>query len=350
MVSLKKIHSRWLTFVVSIIAILAWVNPVHAVDIQKKLINFQGYLTDNSDPPVPFDGTFDITFRIYETPGSQTPIWTEQHTAATIVRGNTSVLLGSITDLNSFVFDEPRYLGIQVGTDPEMTPRQRLLPAFHATSADRLIVRHANETRSEFDAGRLVPIGLISPYFGDPAALPDNWMVCDGATVDDSESPLNGKTLPDLTAKFVRGEVDTSRNTADTFEAGGTDNHTHVIPPHNHDINIANSGAHNHTGTTNSGGVQHNHSVSVTIPEDTCTVNHNITHGGDRQCASEVHGHGTINVTSGAASVYLHNHGFTTLPNGDHTHDATSDNTALNPEQASHLPSYIALHYIIRIK
>ena len=349
MVSLKKIHTRWLTFVVSMIAVLAWVNTVHAVDIQKKLINFQGYLTDNSDPPVPFDGTFDITFRIYETPGSQTPTWTEQHTAATIVRGNTSVLLGSITDLNSFVFDEPRYLGIQVGTDPEMTPRQRLLPAFHATSADRLIVRHADETRSEFDAGRLVPIGLISPYFGDPAALPDNWKVCDGSTVNDSESPLNGKVLPDLTAKFIRGEVDTGKNTAYAFEAGGNDSHLHVSPAHSHNITINSVDGHNHSGVTENGGVQHTHTINCYTQFTDHQEHWHVCGDGNKDCADNFHDH-PIYCSSGQASAYLHNHGFTTSTNGAHTHSATIANTEFNTELASNLPSYIALHYIIRIK
>jgi hypothetical protein len=44
------------------------------------------------------------------------------------------------------------------------------------------------------------PIGTIIPWHKDIAtiALPDGWLECNGQTVNDSDSPLNGETLPDL--------------------------------------------------------------------------------------------------------------------------------------------------------
>jgi len=45
------------------------------------------------------------------------------------------------------------------------------------------------------------PIGTICGWSdnitGTPS-LPGSWVLCDGSTVSDSESPLNGQTLPDL--------------------------------------------------------------------------------------------------------------------------------------------------------
>jgi len=197
MFNLTKKLLKWLILPVVIISGLVCGLSANAADIQKKLINYQGYLTDNSTPPIPLDGTYSITFRIYNNSGSQVPLWSEQHTSVNVVRGNVSVLLGSITDMD-LAFDEPRYLGIQVSTEPEMTPRQRLLPSFQATSANRLNVTHANGNRSEFTINRIVAIGTISPYYGNPNCLPDSWKVCDGSTVNDPKSPFNGMILPDF--------------------------------------------------------------------------------------------------------------------------------------------------------
>lgn len=45
-----------------------------------------------------------------------------------------------------------------------------------------------------------VPIGSIQAYYGRAMGLsiPNGWVLCNGATITDTESPLYGKTLPDL--------------------------------------------------------------------------------------------------------------------------------------------------------
>ena len=51
-----------------------------------------------------------------------------------------------------------------------------------------------------------VPIGTILPYSGSLEALPSNWVLCDGRTIDDPESPLRGTAVPDLTDdRFLMG-------------------------------------------------------------------------------------------------------------------------------------------------
>lgn len=50
-----------------------------------------------------------------------------------------------------------------------------------------------------------LPVGAIVAYYGDPAALPGHWRLCDGSVVEDAASPLAGKTLPDLRGRFPRG-------------------------------------------------------------------------------------------------------------------------------------------------
>lgn len=66
-----------------------------------------------------------------------TALWSETHPAVTLTNGQFSVELGSITPIN-LDFSAKYYLGIQVGSDSEMTPRRPLSSvgyAFHALKA-----------------------------------------------------------------------------------------------------------------------------------------------------------------------------------------------------------------------
>jgi hypothetical protein len=63
-----------------------------------------------------------------------------------------------------------------------------------------------NTSRSDGD----VPVGGIIPWlksFTGTPNLPQGWMECDGSTVNDPLSSLNGQTLPDLNGdnRFLRG-------------------------------------------------------------------------------------------------------------------------------------------------
>ena len=68
----------------------------------------------------------------------------------------------------------------------------------------------------EFKGFGIVPIGTIVAWHkswdGTPQ-LPDGWMECNGKKVKDSQSPYDGKTLPNLNAakgypsgRFLRGD------------------------------------------------------------------------------------------------------------------------------------------------
>lgn len=91
-----------------------------------KLINFQGRLTDGSGTPVK-DSTYSVLFTIYDVATNGTNLWSE--TQSVVTKGGTfNVNLGSITALPDTIFDDTtRYLAMKVGTDPEMTPRQRMV-------------------------------------------------------------------------------------------------------------------------------------------------------------------------------------------------------------------------------
>lgn len=93
------------------------------------------------------------------------------------------------------------------------------------------------------------PVGTITPWIRNDAStpLPFGWLICDGSTVVDSESPFNGKVIPDLRARFTRGHstltnanfaADTLYYAGGTVPTGGTDSnslsHGHSTPSHSH--------------------------------------------------------------------------------------------------------------------
>lgn len=84
-----------------------------------------------------------------------------------------------------------------------------------------------NSSRSDGDSPVGSVVAWLSNLTGVPN-LPTGWMLCDGSTVNDALSPMNGTTLPDLNGdnRFLRG--------ADTGGATGGSQamaHTHNVTP-----------------------------------------------------------------------------------------------------------------------
>ena len=88
-------------------------------------MNYQGQLNDSEGNPVA-DGSYSVTFSLYDVPSGGTELWTESRTIETI-NGLFSIILGSINPITSAVVESaPRYLGITVEGDPEQFPRTEL--------------------------------------------------------------------------------------------------------------------------------------------------------------------------------------------------------------------------------
>jgi len=121
--------------------LVAWASGRAAVAAGNvpSVMNYQGHLQDDSG--VPLDGTYDITFRIYDSVSAPAALWTETHTDVTVREGYFSVLLGYSNPLPDSLFSTPdRYIGVTVAPYDEMTPRQRFASvpyAFHAWQTDR---------------------------------------------------------------------------------------------------------------------------------------------------------------------------------------------------------------------
>lgn len=115
-----------------IIAVLALASPATA-DVPQ-MLNYQGHLTDASG--VFLDTTVSITFTIYDDSTGGAVIWTETHPAVTVDSGMFNVILGTFNAAHDTICHWPeRWLGITVGSDPELSPRTRLVSAPYAFRA-----------------------------------------------------------------------------------------------------------------------------------------------------------------------------------------------------------------------
>ncbi len=120
----------------------AWAMPARAPaapNVTPGIVNYQGKLTDSLGRPI--EGRINITFRLYTTPTGGAPIWLEAHTntnAVPVSNGVFNVLLGSLTPIPATAWaNSALYLGVQVGTDVEMTPREMVSMVAYALQASR---------------------------------------------------------------------------------------------------------------------------------------------------------------------------------------------------------------------
>jgi hypothetical protein len=126
----------------------------------------QGRLFDDEGAPVE-DGTISITFAIYGAATGGSALWTETQTIAT-EDGYFSAVLGDMsnggTPIPPALFDgSTRYLGVKVGSDPEMTPRQPLVSVPYALVARGLVDSMGNVVVDEAGRWRGSPTGLVGP-------------------------------------------------------------------------------------------------------------------------------------------------------------------------------------------
>ena len=109
-----------------------------------RVLSFQGRLTDNNDNPI--TTITNLRFGIYSslsaTDSASTAIfpWQEVNSVTPDQDGIFNVILGNNTTIPSTLFSQNAalWLGITVGTTPELTPRQQLATVAYATNAETL--------------------------------------------------------------------------------------------------------------------------------------------------------------------------------------------------------------------
>lgn len=237
------------------VAGLAWAGLAWAAETPQ-VIPFQGRLTNQQGTPYT-EGTYDIVFSLYDAPVGGTALWTERHTGVGLVNGMVNVFLGSIVKLDGQDFTQVRYLGITIDADgnantadPEMVPRQMVIPAFYAKDSAALrgadwsaiLASGATDPRTGYIAGARIasksvkaaqladknvttakladrgvtgakiatnsilpehlanatlndlasaflPPGVIMPFAGPASKVPTGWLPCDGRAVASTTYP-----------------------------------------------------------------------------------------------------------------------------------------------------------------
>lgn len=115
----KKLRSVWLA------TVLLFCGFSVSLAAVPDTLTYQGKLTNSSGSPV--NGTVSIAFAVYGVSTGGTALWTETQSSVSVASGIFTVTLGSVTPIPSTVFSNTDlYLGIKVGADSEMTPRQKL--------------------------------------------------------------------------------------------------------------------------------------------------------------------------------------------------------------------------------
>jgi hypothetical protein len=107
------------------------------------LIPFQGRLTDQVGNAYT-NGQYTLIFNLYDQAVGGSVLWTETHQRVGVINGMVNVFLGSINPaLTGVDFSQTRYLGITIDPDnnpntpdPEMVPRQMIIPAFWAKHSE----------------------------------------------------------------------------------------------------------------------------------------------------------------------------------------------------------------------
>ncbi|RPI75837.1 MAG: hypothetical protein EHM47_01515 [Ignavibacteriales bacterium] len=103
-----------------------------------RTISYQGVLTDEFGNPKP-DGDYNFIFMLYETSTGGDTIWSESKTL-NVSKGLFSTSLGEPTPFGAEVkFDKPYWLGIKVGTDPELSPRIALTSSGYSLTSDNAL-------------------------------------------------------------------------------------------------------------------------------------------------------------------------------------------------------------------
>jgi hypothetical protein len=142
----QKVARQFIPNIGTILLVLAllWVRDAQALAAltakSTTTISYQGRLANSSGTPVTSAG-LGMTFRLYNTTTGGSALWTETYPGVAVNDGLFHVLLGSVTPLDASYFStyDTLYLGITVGTDAEMTPREQLASAPYAIQAGRAL-------------------------------------------------------------------------------------------------------------------------------------------------------------------------------------------------------------------
>jgi hypothetical protein len=166
-----------------IVAIMLVVNQALAKPNQSSVattfnsgvLSYQGSLMDSNGNRL--TGTYEMTFRIYPIPSGGTHLWEEVRSGANAVpvqNGLFNVRLGSLKPIPVEVWEAPElFLGVKIGNDNEMTPREYLSNVPGANVA-KVALSVPSGTITQTEAPSLVASAIsenVKIYFGSDSAV-----------------------------------------------------------------------------------------------------------------------------------------------------------------------------------
>jgi hypothetical protein len=96
-------------------------------------ITFHGKLTNSTNGKA-LSGTYSVNFKIYDVPSAGTALWSDTQSITTDTKGVYNAILPNI----NLEFNESYWLGIEVASDGEMTPRINLTSSPYSAVASKL--------------------------------------------------------------------------------------------------------------------------------------------------------------------------------------------------------------------
>jgi hypothetical protein len=161
------------------------------------LVRYQGYLTDTQNSPL--NGSYNLTFRIYSSVSTGGLLWNETQSGVQVTNGSFTVLLGQVTPLD-LTFDSDCWISIEVNSDGEMAPRQRITSvpfAYRADSVGGIVANSTPQPNSllPLDANSKIPNTVL--YTGSGNGL-------DADTVDSIQGQDIVKTSADQSIAGVK--------------------------------------------------------------------------------------------------------------------------------------------------
>lgn len=247
---MKSLKGLTRAVVVSIISVLIFASIGVAAQIEPATLNYQGVLTDTTGQSL--TGQKTIVVKLYTSQTGGSAFWSDSYTV-TLKNGQFSVVLGSDSNpLPAGSFTGTTYIGVQVNSEAEMTPRQKMASVAYALMA-----------HSVSDTSSIVPAGSIIAYGGSTA--PAGWLLCNGnavsrttysalfAAIGTAHGSGNGSStfnLPDYQGRFLRGVANSSTLDPDSasrtaMSTGGNPGNQvgsvqgDIFRSHNHSSNMA---------------------------------------------------------------------------------------------------------------
>ncbi len=178
------------------------------------ILSYQGRLLDPATGLPKPDGAYAMVFKLYDVQMNGTALWSESKNV-NVAKGLFSTALGDTVALNPAHFDGRALgLGVSVGADPEMTPRQGILftaYGIYSRNSDLVDNQHASAfaAASHTHSGSAITSGTVLAAWIDGAITRDDEIMPIVTANDGAGSGLDADLVDGLHASTFASVVHT---------------------------------------------------------------------------------------------------------------------------------------------